>query len=79
MYTVEVDIFVVACSEGYYGQSCFRACPATCKSCKPTDGTCSCYAGWMGPDCTIGTCLSFDFFISYKINDNPTFLSKDCF
>ena len=57
-----------ACRDGYYGQSCFRACPATCKSCKPTDGTCSCYAGWMGPDCTIGICLSFEFFpISYKI------------
>ncbi|XP_078330666.1 uncharacterized protein LOC144624643 [Crassostrea virginica] len=43
-----------SCNEGYYGRNCSRTCPSNCKVCKATDGTCSCYAGWMGPKCSIG-------------------------
>ena len=64
MYAAEVDIFVAVCREGYYGQKCIRACPAACKSCKPTDGTCSCHAGWMGPNCTIVICSSLGFLLT---------------
>ena len=49
-----------ACSDGYYGQNCSHACSSNCKTCKPTDGTCSCYAGWMGPNCSIGIFVIFN-------------------
>ena len=48
------NFFVSACREGHYGLNCSRVCLSNCKSCKPTDGTCSCSAGWMGANCSIG-------------------------
>lgn len=50
----KLTISVVACRKGYYGRNCSRTCPSNCKACKATDGTCSCDAGWMGPNCSIG-------------------------
>ena len=50
-------LYVAACKKGYYGQNCSRVCSSNCKKCKPTDGTCSCYAGWMGPNCRTGICI----------------------
>nr|XP_022305773.1 multiple epidermal growth factor-like domains protein 10 [Crassostrea virginica] len=41
-----------ACKEGYYGQNCLLACSSNCKTCKYTDGTCSCQAGWKGSNCS---------------------------
>ena len=46
--------YSTACKYGYYGQNCSSVCSQNCKTCNPTDGTCSCYAGWMGPNCSIG-------------------------
>nr|XP_022306102.1 receptor-type tyrosine-protein phosphatase epsilon-like [Crassostrea virginica] len=40
------------CRNGYYGQNCSSVCSTNCKNCKHTDGTCSCSAGWMGPNCS---------------------------
>ncbi|XP_078330664.1 uncharacterized protein LOC144624641 [Crassostrea virginica] len=45
------------CKEGYYGQNCLLACSSNCKTCKYTDGTCSCQAGWKGSNCTT-VCIS---------------------
>ncbi|XP_078329598.1 uncharacterized protein LOC111116561 [Crassostrea virginica] len=56
------------CKEGYYGRNCSRVCPSNCKTCKPTDGTCSCYAGWMGPNCSIGCVWSYGEDCRYPCN-----------
>lgn len=43
-----------ACPPGRYGKRCV---PCKCNnhsSCHPSDGTCSCLAGWTGPDCSEG-------------------------
>ncbi|XP_034321052.2 uncharacterized protein [Magallana gigas] len=41
-----------ACQPGNYGKNCSRACSPNCKTCRLTDGLCSCKAGWMGDNCT---------------------------
>ena len=43
-----------ACTNGFYGQNCSRVCSSNCKNCRHSDGTCSCHAGWMGSNCSIG-------------------------
>ena len=59
IYTVSfcwnfIDMIVLACEHGRYGKNCSHNCSSNCKTCKHTDGTCSCYAGWSGPNCSIG-------------------------
>ncbi|XP_078329609.1 EGF-like and EMI domain-containing protein 1 [Crassostrea virginica] len=46
------------CKEGYHGQNCSHVCSPNCKTCKRADETCSCQAGWMGPNCSKG-CMQF--------------------
>ncbi|XP_011418522.3 protein draper isoform X1 [Magallana gigas] len=41
------------CAEGYYGGNCSKVCFLNCKTCRHTDGQCSCVAGWMGSNCSI--------------------------
>ncbi|XP_078330682.1 receptor-type tyrosine-protein phosphatase epsilon-like [Crassostrea virginica] len=48
-----------SCMNGYYGKNCSSICSPHCKTCKHTDGTCSCLAGWRGPDCTIACYKSY--------------------
>nr|XP_022311643.1 multiple epidermal growth factor-like domains protein 10 [Crassostrea virginica] len=48
-----------ACKEGYYGLNCLYACSSNCKTCKYTDGTCSCQAGWKGSNCSTVCIKSF--------------------
>ena len=59
-----------ACKIGYYGQNCSSVCSSDCKTCKPTDGTCSCSAGWMVQNCRIGIVFLklFKNILSLKIN-----------
>eukprot|EP00105_Crassostrea_gigas_P046747 XP_019930895.1 PREDICTED: multiple epidermal growth factor-like domains protein 6 isoform X1 [Crassostrea gigas] len=40
------------CELGYYGKNCSLACSPNCKTCRHTDGMCSCKAGWRGHNCT---------------------------
>lgn len=47
-------LIFTACQPGYYGTNCSLVCPSNCKTCRHTDGLCSCKAGWMGHNCTIG-------------------------
>nr|XP_022305549.1 uncharacterized protein LOC111112375 isoform X5 [Crassostrea virginica] len=42
-----------ACIKGYYGRNCLSNCFPNCKICNPTDGTCTCMAGWTGLNCSI--------------------------
>lgn len=46
--------FASACKEGYYGTNCSGFCSPNCKTCRHTDGFCTCMAGWMGHNCTTG-------------------------
>lgn len=48
---------ISACAKGYYGRHCSYVCSLNCKTCRHTDGMCSCEAGWMGLNCTTGTCI----------------------
>ena len=57
MFHCFVFLYFAACKNGYYGQNCSRVCSSDCKTCKPTDGTCTCDAGWMGPYCRTGNCI----------------------
>lgn len=43
------------CEEGYFGKNCSLVCSPNCKTCRHTDGFCTCKKGWMGYNCTKGT------------------------
>lgn len=43
-----------ACKKGYYGANCSYVCSKNCKTCRPTDGKCTCLAGWTGHSCDRG-------------------------
>lgn len=47
-------IYTVACKELQYGKNCSLVCSPNCKTCRHTDGFCTCKAGWTGTDCTTG-------------------------
>ncbi|XP_078330765.1 uncharacterized protein LOC111112385 [Crassostrea virginica] len=47
------NICNTSCEHGRYGKNCSQTCSSNCKVCKHTDGTCSCHAGWSGPNCSI--------------------------
>lgn len=47
-------LMFTACQPGYYGTNCSLACSPNCKTCRHTDGLCSCKAGWMGHNCSKG-------------------------
>nr|XP_022311632.1 receptor-type tyrosine-protein phosphatase epsilon-like [Crassostrea virginica] len=48
-----------SCADRYYGMNCSNSCPINCKTCKHTDGTCSCNPGWRGPNCSIACNKSY--------------------
>nr|XP_022305551.1 platelet endothelial aggregation receptor 1-like [Crassostrea virginica] len=47
------NICNTSCEHGRYGKNCSQTCSSNCKTCKHTDGACSCHAGWSGPNCSI--------------------------
>ncbi|XP_078330673.1 uncharacterized protein LOC144624647 [Crassostrea virginica] len=77
-----------SCSEGYYGYKCLSICSPNCRTCKHTDGTCSCFAGWRGPNCTIACENSYGDNCQYPCNRlcinqtcdpfNGTCLTRNC-
>lgn len=62
------SLYRLACKEGYFGTNCLGKCSPNCKpdTCRHTDGSCSCDAGWMGDNCTQGNCF-FDYSIVYTL------------
>lgn len=60
-------LLFTACQPGYYGTNCSFSCLPNCKTCRHTDGLCSCKAGWMGDDCSIGDCDD-RFFIDLRLH-----------
>ncbi|XP_078330762.1 uncharacterized protein LOC111117668 [Crassostrea virginica] len=53
------NICNISCEHGRYGKNCSQVCSLNCKTCRHTDGTCSCHAGWSGPNCSIGCTNSY--------------------
>ncbi|XP_052695719.1 multiple epidermal growth factor-like domains protein 10 [Crassostrea angulata] len=43
----------ISCQSGYFGTNYSFPCWPHCKTCRHTDGRCSCRAGWRGHDCSI--------------------------
>lgn len=54
LFFYAVLLFFTACQPGYYGRNCSLLCLPNCKTCRHTDGLCSCRAGWTGHNCSIG-------------------------
>ena len=52
-----IYMITLACEHGRYGKNCSNICSSKCKTCNHTDGTCSCHAGWSGPNCSFGICF----------------------
>lgn len=47
-------MFVLACTEGTYGQNCASPCNCSStntKTCNPVNGSCNCKSGWTGTTC----------------------------
>nr|XP_022311638.1 receptor-type tyrosine-protein phosphatase epsilon-like [Crassostrea virginica] len=65
-----------ACIDGFYGNNCLSVCSPNCRTCKHTDGSCSCYAGWRKPDCTIACKKSYGENCQYPCS--PHCINKTC-
>lgn len=48
-----------SCSKDNYGRNCSLVCSPNCKTCRHTDGLCTCKAGWTGLNCTTECALSY--------------------
>ncbi|XP_052693428.1 LOW QUALITY PROTEIN: teneurin-4-like [Crassostrea angulata] len=58
------------CELGYYGKNCSLACSPNCKTCRHTDGMCSCKAGWRGHNCTTECFRSYGENCQYPCNEH---------
>lgn len=49
---------LTVCAGGHFGQDCAQLCScANNGSCSPIDGSCQCFPGWIGKDCSQGKLL----------------------
>lgn len=65
-----------SCEEGYYGGNCSKVCFPNCKTCRHTDGLCSCVTGWMGSNCTIECDQSYGENCRYACSEHC--INKTC-
>uniref|UniRef100_K1QTK7 Multiple epidermal growth factor-like domains 10 n=1 Tax=Magallana gigas TaxID=29159 RepID=K1QTK7_MAGGI len=56
------------CIDGYYGPDCSKKCQSNCRTCRHTDGMCTCGAGWIGPKCNTECVWSFGEDCQYPCN-----------
>lgn len=48
--------YFTVCPSGRYGRACAEICLCTNNgTCNPIDGSCQCFPGWTGDDCSQGT------------------------
>lgn len=48
-------LYFVVCPSGRYGRACAEICLCTNNgTCNPIDGSCQCFPGWIGEDCSQG-------------------------
>nr|XP_022311771.1 multiple epidermal growth factor-like domains protein 10 isoform X1 [Crassostrea virginica] len=70
------NICNTSCEHGRYGKNCSHTCSINCKTCKHTDGTCSCYPGWIGPNCNFACNDSYGENCQYSCN--PFCVNQTC-
>lgn len=58
----------LACNDRYYGTNCSKKCQTNCKTCRNTDGKCTCKSGWIGPSCNTGINYFKDQIKKYQNN-----------
>lgn len=78
-YTDDISFALkhLACRAGYYGKSCSKICSLNCKTCRNTDGLCSCFAGWSGFYCNAGnfnTEILFDVLLNKFSKRNAIYI-----
>nr|XP_022305526.1 receptor-type tyrosine-protein phosphatase epsilon-like isoform X2 [Crassostrea virginica] len=66
----------ISCEHGHYGKNCLQNCSSNCKTCKHTDGTCSCHAGWSGPNCSFACNNSYGENCQYSCD--PSCVNHTC-
>lgn len=56
----------LACKEGYFGRNCSQVCSPNCKpdTCRHTDGSCTCAAGYMDYNCTTGKYITANLYFT---------------
>ncbi|XP_078330768.1 uncharacterized protein LOC111117643 [Crassostrea virginica] len=60
----------ISCANGYYGKNCSSVCSPNCKTCRHTDGQCSCFAGWNGFYCSTECSKSYGEGCKYECSQN---------
>nr|XP_022305530.1 receptor-type tyrosine-protein phosphatase epsilon-like isoform X2 [Crassostrea virginica] len=72
------NICNTSCEHGRYGKNCSRFCPSNCKlkTCQHTDGTCSCNAGWSGPNCSIA--CNYSYGENCQFSCDPLCVNQTC-
>lgn len=52
-------VLCTVCPSGRFGKNCAWSCSCTNNgTCNPIDGSCQCYPGWIGSDCSQRECTS---------------------
>lgn len=70
------------CAGGHFGQDCAQLCScANNGTCSPIDGSCQCFPGWIGKDCSQGKLLPLQVPLSLqtRISARDPFISLYCF
>lgn len=73
------------CAGGHFGQDCAQLCScANNGTCSPIDGSCQCFPGWIGKDCSQGKLLPLQVSLSLPTTTSTTsacdpFISLYCF
>lgn len=70
------------CAGGHFGQDCTQLCScANNGTCSPIDGSCQCFPGWIGKDCSQGKLLPLQASLSLqtRMSARDPFIPLHCF
>lgn len=67
-----------SCKVGFFGRDCSSVCSPYCKTCRNTDGHCSCLAGYTGYRCSTGenTQIQNQFPVIFPLVGKSPFLTQ---